>query len=365
MKQLMVFMIILALLAACEFGGGFQTAPLPLKPFADARLMNDDVRTLTPDDYTADDIITYTFNKNVVFEGNELLTERIMEDGKNPGLGVRSLHAEGVTGRGVNVAIIDQNLLLDHPEFVGKIKAYYDTGCNQPEDSGSMHAPAVASLLVGDSNGVAPEANVYFAAAPSWTADSKYYADALDWIVGQNALLPEGEKIRVVSISAAPSLESGPFKKNHKLYQEAVERAQDDGILVLDCANINDAGLSFMPGYYDPDDRESVEKCVVGWPSQSSASSSKPSEDIVVPCSYRTVAEEYTINKPSYQYTGQGGFSWGMPYAAGVLALGWQINPDLDYRQIADLLNETCVKNAQGWKIIAPRAFVEAVKKTV
>jgi hypothetical protein len=37
----------------------------------------------------------------------------------NPGLGVRELHEEGITGKGVTVAIIDQNMILDHPEFQG------------------------------------------------------------------------------------------------------------------------------------------------------------------------------------------------------------------------------------------------------
>jgi len=34
-----------------------------------------------------------------------------------PGLGLRALHEQGYTGRGVNVAIIDGPLLADHEEF--------------------------------------------------------------------------------------------------------------------------------------------------------------------------------------------------------------------------------------------------------
>jgi hypothetical protein len=36
--------------------------------------------------------------------------ERIMELGKNPGLGIRKLHTQGITGRGIGIAIIDQTL---------------------------------------------------------------------------------------------------------------------------------------------------------------------------------------------------------------------------------------------------------------
>ena len=41
---------------------------------------------------------------------------RLLEAGKNPGLGVRALHAQGITGRGVGIAIIDNPLLVDHQE---------------------------------------------------------------------------------------------------------------------------------------------------------------------------------------------------------------------------------------------------------
>ena len=36
--------------------------------------------------------------------------EKIMELGKNPGLGVNKLHKQGITGKGVSIAIIDQAL---------------------------------------------------------------------------------------------------------------------------------------------------------------------------------------------------------------------------------------------------------------
>jgi hypothetical protein len=43
--------------------------------------------------------------------------DRILEAGKDPGLGVRSLHREGIDGRGTSIAIIDQPLLLGHVEY--------------------------------------------------------------------------------------------------------------------------------------------------------------------------------------------------------------------------------------------------------
>ena len=107
------------------------------------------IRTLANDEYDPAQIMTFTFNAGTIFTGHEAEAKAVMEAGKNPGLGVRALHDEGITGKGINVAIIDQNLLLDHPEFAGKITAYYDTGCDAAEDSGSIARPGSHQSLGG------------------------------------------------------------------------------------------------------------------------------------------------------------------------------------------------------------------------
>ncbi|GAH06138.1 unnamed protein product, partial [marine sediment metagenome] len=146
-------------------------------------------------------IHSLTFNKLTVWPEQAKMPpggdpNKILTDALNPGLGVRGLHQQGITGKGVNVAIIDQPVYLVHPEFAGKIVEYYDTGCET--DESSMHGPLVASLLVGTNCGTAPGARVYYAAAPSWKMDSAYYAKGLNWIIEQNKNLPVSEKIRVV-----------------------------------------------------------------------------------------------------------------------------------------------------------------------
>jgi hypothetical protein len=143
----------------------------------------------------------------------------LLTNAMNPGLGVRSLHAQGITGRGVIVGIIDQPLYPDHPEYAGKIAAYQDVGCNSES---SMHSPGVTSLLVGKTCGTAPGARVYYVAAPSWLGDSLYFAQALEWLVRKNQQLPAGEKIRVVSVSSAPSGKGSPFKMNQEAWDQAV-----------------------------------------------------------------------------------------------------------------------------------------------
>jgi hypothetical protein len=283
--------------------------------------------------------------------------EKILEAAMNPGLGVRALHSQGITGKGVNVAIIDQPLFQDHPEFKGKIAAYKDFDC---QSEGSMHGPAVASLLVGNKTGTAPGAKVYYAAAPSWLADAAYYARALDWIIEENKKLPAGEKIRVVSVSAAPSGRGSPFSKNGEQWDKSVERAEKDGILVLDCTE--EHGIIFSC-YHKSGSVDDVEAYEPGFPGYQKAIYFP--DDICVPTSPRTTAEQYTKDDFGYQYTGRGGLSWAIPYCSGVLAMGWQVNPELSADQMVDLLFKSAYKKGGKVNIINPPEFIKLVKETL
>ena len=302
---------------------------------------------------------TLSFNQKTVWpKAMPVDTAELLSRAMNPGLGVRKLHQDGLTGKGVNVAIIDQPLYQDHPEFVGKITTYHDVGC---ESESSMHGPGVASLLVGAKCGTAPGATLYFVAAPSWTADTAYQARALDWLVEQNAKLPAGKKIRVVSISGAPSGPGSPFKKNLEKWDPACARAEKAGMLVLDCTGHH----GFIgPCFYDAADPDNVAKCKPGFPSPPSLSARRGPQDksLLVPCSPRTTAEEYVRGQCGYQYCGQGGLSWSIPYCAGVLALGWETRPELTASQMRELLLKSAHKTADGWLIINPPAFIRLVK---
>ena len=48
---------------------------------------------------------THTYFDSTIY--NYFDPEAEMEKGKDPGLGIRDLHAQGITGEGVNIGIID------------------------------------------------------------------------------------------------------------------------------------------------------------------------------------------------------------------------------------------------------------------
>lgn len=304
---------------------------------------------------TPDIIRTLEYNERTRWNPRDAATSRLLlQRAKDPGLGIRGLHRRGITGAGVTVGIVDQNLLLDHPEFRDRIAGYKDVGCKN--SGGSMHAPAVTSLLVGRNIGTAPGARVYFAAAPSWTRDAKYQADALNWLLDVNETLPANERIRVISISAAPSGSQSPFTQNGAQYDAACERAWAAGVLVLDCTRHR--GI-ISACYYDLDAPDDLSRVTPGYPGLDYGST--PGR-LLVPASPRTVAEEYVEGDCGYTYTGRGGLSWAIPYAAGVFALGWQVNPTLPPARMVALLRQTAYR-VNGRNIINPVAFVEAVRR--
>jgi len=210
---------------------------------------------------------------------------------------------------------------------------------------------------VGTNCGTAPDARLYYAAAPSWKRDTAYEAKALDWIIEQNRNLPASKKIRVVSVSAAPSGAGAPRDRNQHMWDRACARAEAAGILVLDCTRHH----GFIgPCWYALRVPESLARCTPGFPGRPAFQARRGT--ILVPSSPRTTAEQRDKDDFSYQYYGRGGLSWAIPYCAGVLALGWQVNPDLGPGQMRDLLFKSAYMKKSGARIIYPRKFIQLVK---
>ena len=318
-------------------------------------------QTYQPGEYDRLSLNTYSFNDRTVLAGAEEETAALLEAGRDPGLGVRSLQARSITGQGVNVAIIDQPLLTDHPEISDAIVDYYDAGGYT--DEGTMHGPAVASILAGKTIGVAPGAHIYYAVTPG-TADSRPYADALHYILALNDTLPESEKIRAVSVSANPG--NANFFENAGLWQAALSDAEDAGLLVLTVQGASAGSARFVPGLaaFDPAQRDNPAACRMGQPGAFLITplARKNPNYVGVPCAYRTVAEEYISGQCGYRYDVQGGLSWGIPYCVGVMALGWQVAPALTNEEMLTLLVSTAAPTADGARMVDPVKFIEAVE---
>ena len=128
---------------------------------------------------------------------------------------------------------------------------------------------------------------------------------------------------------------------------------------MLDCRSGCDTGI-IAPGYYDPEAPDDINRFKTGFPQQ--PYTSKTNGIIFAPTSFRSTAEQYTSETPCYQYTGRGGLSWGIPYAVGVLALGWQVAPSLSNAEIIRLLFDSAHIDDAGNRIINPTVFIEEIE---
>lgn len=269
----------------------------------------------------------------------------MIEEGKIPGLRIKTLHEQGIDGRGVGLAIIDQKLLLGHEEYTEAIVRYDASGLRKT--SHQMHGPPVASIAVGKNLGVAPAAELTYFAVPTWENDNLHYVKAIQKIFKLNEILPEKEKIRVISISDGAFV----YQKNYDKWEEVLSLAEKQGIYIVTCdrAVLKYGTLSLIPGK-DPDFPESYKLGAYYY-----------EDDLIrIPTGNRTIASHRGDNV--YTYEVYGGMSWGAPYLAGLAALAFQVDPNIIPEDITKYFLETVSQTPAG-PVVNPMEFINRVRE--
>jgi hypothetical protein len=256
-----------------------------------------------------------------------------MEIGKDPGLGMQALHEQGINGQGVGIAIIDQTLLVDHIEYKDRIRVYEEAD----DITGGwvevqMHGPAVASIAVGKTVGVAPQADLYYiatgncgsaASIADW--DFSCRARAIQRLVEINKSLPSDRKIRVISMSIGWA----PQSKGYDEITAAVNDAKKAGIFVISTSISQTYGLNFhglgREPLADPNEFQSYEPGL--WWQNDFYRQGSLKSTLLVPMDSRTTASP--TGTEDYVFYRAGGWSWSVPYLAGMYALAVQVRPEI------------------------------------
>ena len=150
-----------------------------------------------------------------------------LERGKYPGLRIKTLHAQGVMGQGVGVAVFDKPILRGHHEFKGRL--VYRRLTPKLRRRLHFHGISCASILAGQTCGVAPKADLYYIAVPDVGQNFFYYTLAMGELMKINRKLPQGRKVRIVSISDGIA----PDNKDRPAWEAAISEARKQGIAVL------------------------------------------------------------------------------------------------------------------------------------
>ncbi len=253
---------------------------------------------------------------------------RILELGKDPGLSLKQLHTNNINGYGVGIAIIDQTLLVNHQEYASQLRLYEEnSGVQGGWMVAQMHGPAVASIAVGKTVGVAPAADLYYIAAVCVDSAREFdfgcLAQSIDRVLAINQQLPEGRKIRVLSMSIGWSSDD----KGYAEISAAAQRARDAGLLVI-CSSVDEVhGFNFSGlGRASLADPNQFSSYAPGnfWTKDFFAGI-VPGNRLLVPMDSRTVASPEGTGE--YVFYRTGGWSWAIPYIGGVYALAAQVKP--------------------------------------
>lgn len=266
---------------------------------------------------------------------------QIMELGKNPGLGLRSLHEQGITGKGVGIAIIDATLLVDHIEYIDRLKLYDETWEVSLLDAMSIHGSATASIAVGKNVGAAPGADLYYFATEFCFGKDQInlacVAKAIQHVLDINDNLPAEQKIRVLSISIGWMPGDDGFDE----IVAAVNDASEAGIFVVYTTLEQTMGVELWGLGRDPladSDRFESYMPALSWERLFYAQA-VPEKMLLVPIDSRTLAGPTGLQ--DYAFYRDGGISWAVPYLAGVYALAVQVDAQVTPEIFLQLALET------------------------
>lgn len=272
------------------------------------------------------------------------------------------------TGRGINIAVIDNMLDTTNPEYADNIKFIQDPLRNQ-ELPPNKHASMVMGQIVGKSTGIATDANIYYFTKVSYKDRKKFDKDMIEIlrnVIKFNQAQKPENKIHILSCSW------GARKKYQPEVCALLDQLESDGVKIILCTSdyMKDATLSgrdFMPcnnpnmTNVQPNVQTAGDETVrmLNLPFG-------PNKVIGIPTNMRTTP----LESDGWQYNTTGGESSAAPYIAGVYACALEGNQLFMTRQnwqqeLNDILKSTAIQTAQGNYIINPDGMRTKVSEIV
>lgn len=287
----------------------------------------------------------------------------IMERAKRPNTNA------GATGRGINIAVIDNMLDTTNPEYAGQIK-YFEGAIDGQQLPPNKHASMVVGHIAGQHTGMAPDANIYFFTKRTYPDRKKFDQEICKVLQNvirfNNAQTPEN-KIHILSCSW------GARKKYSPQVYELFDQLEASGVKIILCGSDDmtaDYTMSMRdfipcnnPNMTDvqPDVQAAGQEMLDNW-----AIKYTPDKIVGIPTNMRTTP----MGADGWQYNITGGESSAAPYIAGVYATALSGNqlfmtrPDWQ-SELNDILKSTATQTPDDNYMINPSGIRGRVSEIV
>lgn len=289
-------------------------------------------------------------------------------------LGIDRVHSAGITGKGINIAVIDTGILSSHRDLRNNIIGFKDTIFHKenPYDDNS-HGTHVAGIIAGTGEvsggyykGIAPDAGLFVIKALNSKGKGKAGSviEAIDFVIKNKSRYG----ISIVNISVGTL--SGENSKKEELENlkllNGVEEMWDRGMVVVVAAGNNgpENGTITIPGISRKvitvgvsDDYKGInggrnEKII-------NYSGRGPANCIMKPEIVAPGSGIISCSNRQNSYAQKSGTSMATPVVTGSVALLMSKNPGITNKEVKIKLRDNAIdlnysKQHQGWGMVNP-----------
>lgn len=247
-------------------------------------------------------------------------------------------HANGITGAGVKVAVLDTGIQASHPDLnvVGGYSVFTDSANNNPYIDGNGHGTHVAGTVAALDNtigvlGVAPNVQLYAVKVLNNSGSGSYdgIAKGIEWAVNNG--------MDIVNMSLGGSASSS-------ILENMCNVAYNRGVLLVAAAGNsgNSSGTGNNVGY--PAAYNSVIAVAATDSNNNRASFSSTGPQVELSAPGASIYSTY----PSTTYATLSGTSMASPHVAGVAALIKQAKPNYSNVQLRQCLRNSALPLGSG-----------------
>ena len=277
--------------------------------------------------HTFDNNITSDMKRHINFSTKTLMDSeffKVTDSMYKVDKAIEQLHAKGIEGQNMEVAVIDYSFETLHNEIKEELVSYTNLSDNRPH----YHGTVVSSLLCGKNIGVAPKAKLHFyGISQGVPTEEKQINDVIKSLEDIYEKNKNGANIRIVNLS------SSMHRKNEEFF-ELSNKLKEQGCYVIDSIdfhkyytpiNIDPNTNEYYYGIWQNKELDKI-KSLIGIPTGSMIPLHETQDD--------------------YQYCGDASVSWSIPVLSGLFTLALQIKNNLTF----DEFNEIIINNKKTYE---------------